>query len=209
MTLLIGFLLTLFIYSYLWRDNPLYRLAVHLLVGVSAGYATLIVGRHVLLPVYQGLATDPGGNSLWLIPILFALLLLLKLAPRFAPLGNSAIALLIAVGGAVALVGAIRGTLLPQIIGLPGGIAGFFSALLTIVTLFYFQFTRPANPNGSNSWEMLPRWQIVMRQLGQGIIMITLGAIFASTLSTSLILLTERLTYFVTNFGDLFNQLPF
>ena len=31
-------LLTLFIFSFLYKDNPLYKFAEHLFVGVSAGY---------------------------------------------------------------------------------------------------------------------------------------------------------------------------
>ena len=31
-------LLTLAVFSFLWRENPVFRFAEHLLVGVSAGY---------------------------------------------------------------------------------------------------------------------------------------------------------------------------
>jgi len=31
-------LLTLFVFSFLYKDNPLYKFAEHLFVGVSAGY---------------------------------------------------------------------------------------------------------------------------------------------------------------------------
>ncbi len=34
----IAALLTLCVFSFLWRDNPLYKFAEHLFVGVSAGY---------------------------------------------------------------------------------------------------------------------------------------------------------------------------
>jgi hypothetical protein len=34
----VGALLTLFVFSFLYRDNPLYKFAEHLFVGVSAGY---------------------------------------------------------------------------------------------------------------------------------------------------------------------------
>ena len=33
----LGFVLTLMIYSYLLGDNPLYRLAVHVMVGAGLG----------------------------------------------------------------------------------------------------------------------------------------------------------------------------
>ena len=39
--------LTLFIYSVLYQDNPFYRFAEHLFVGVSVGYG-------IVLSIYQG-----------------------------------------------------------------------------------------------------------------------------------------------------------
>lgn len=195
MNILVGFILTLLIFSYLWRDNPAYRLAVHILVGVSAGYAALIVVRGVVWPFYANTRAD-SSDVLWLIPALLSLLLLFKLIPRLALLGSSAMALLVGVGGAVALVGAISGTLLPQVLAAGGGLAGFLSAILTVFILLYFRFTRFAQPAG-DAWAALPRWQRVVNGLGKAVLMITLGAIFASVLSTSLVLLTDRIIVFM------------
>lgn len=202
MNVIIGFLLTLLIFSYLWRDNPAYRLAVHLLVGVSAGYAVVVVFRDFLWPVYTSMRTD-NSNALWLVPVFFATLLLFKLAPRLAPLGSSGMALLVGVGGAVALVGAISGTLLPQIFAASSGLSGVLSALLTVFILLYFRFTRTAQPGG-DAWANLPRWQQLVNGLGQAVLMITLGAIFAGILGTSLVLLTDRIVYFLNELGGLF-----
>ena len=47
---LVGFTLTLFVFSYAWGDNPFFRIASHLFVGVAAGYATVIVIYNVILP---------------------------------------------------------------------------------------------------------------------------------------------------------------
>ena len=41
-------LLTLALLSYLIADNPLYRIAVHLFIGLSAGYAVVLVGAMLL-----------------------------------------------------------------------------------------------------------------------------------------------------------------
>ena len=45
-----AFLLTLFIFSYLIGDNPLFRIAVYIFVGVSAGYVAAVACRQVLWP---------------------------------------------------------------------------------------------------------------------------------------------------------------
>ena len=39
----VGLILTLMIFSYLIGDNPLFRIAVYLFIGVSSGYAATVV----------------------------------------------------------------------------------------------------------------------------------------------------------------------
>jgi hypothetical protein len=187
--LIVGLVLTLFIYSYILGDNPLYRLAVHILVGVSAGYVAVVIMRQVILPVLGRLRDDPTNvANLWVLPVL--LLLLLLLLKRWT--GNGTIAFLLAVGSAVALVGAVQGTLLPQITATPANPLfpgqGIVTAVLTICTLLTFQFTR-RTPNAD------PRWRQWLNGMGRVVLMITFGVLFAAALNTSLLLLAERLTY--------------
>jgi hypothetical protein len=202
--LLIGFVLTLLIYSYLIDDNPVYRMAVHVLVGVSAAYAAVYVLRQVILPVFDQLRQNPLSldSLLWLVPILLALLLILQRLPGFAWLGDNAMALLVGVGAAVALVGAISGTLLPQIMAFSGQgnalqtpMEGIIVAVLTVCTLLTFHFTGKKSEQGE--WKR-PFWQLGFVQIGQAVLMITFGALFAGILSTSLVLLTERISYYFT-----------
>jgi hypothetical protein len=208
--LLIGFILTLFVYSYLVGDNPLYRLAVHILVGVSAAYAAIIVLRQVILPVLFQIRLEPASSSslFWLLPLLLAFFLLAKRLPLVGWLGNNTLALLVGVGAAVALVGAIRGTLLPQtgLMGNPvpglGAAAMTLAALLTVSTLLAFQFTGGKLEDGE--WKR-PFWQRGFYHVGQAVLMITFGAIFGAVLSTAILLLTSRLSYFITEFIQLFS----
>lgn len=205
--LLVGFVLTLLIFSYVIGDNPVYRLAAHILVGVSAAYAAVIVLRQVILPVFAQLLLNPTSleSLLWLVPILLALLLILQRLPRFAWLGDNALALLVGVGAAVALIGAISGTLLPQLLafrststaGEAAPVQGLLVALLTICTLLTFQFTGGRTEAGQ--WKR-PLWQRGLVPIGRGVLFITFGALFAGILSTSLILFSERIGYYFTQF---------
>lgn len=201
--LIIGFILTLLIFSYLIGDNPLYRLAVHILVGVSAAYAAVVALRQVILPVFAQLLLNPFSldSLLWLVPILLALLLILQRLPRFAWLGDNALALLVGVGGAVALVGAISGTLLPQTFVFGSGAfapaQGVIIAVLTGCVLLTFQFTGKRNEAGV--WQR-PLWQRGLFPVGRAVLFVTFGALFAGILSTSLILFTERIGYYFTQF---------
>ena len=47
---LLSFLLTLMILSYLVGDNPAFRVAVYIFVGVSAGYAAAVAWWQVIYP---------------------------------------------------------------------------------------------------------------------------------------------------------------
>jgi hypothetical protein len=197
--LFFGFVLTIAIYSYLWRDNGLYRLAVHILVGVSAAYATVVVVERVLLPrlnqIRQGIEQDPAGNALWLIPVVLALFLWFKLMPRFALFGNGTVAALMGVGAAVALVGAIAGTLIPQVISVRHEAAwiSLLAAPMTILALAYFHFTGRQTAEGEVKQHPVQGW---LAWAGRIILTITFAALFAGVISTSLALLVDRIEFF-------------
>lgn len=205
--LLIGFTLTLMIYSYIIGDNPLFRLGVNILVGVSGGYAGVVVLRAVILPVFAQLIANPvsAQTFLWLVPILLALLLILQRLPGFGWLGDNALALMVGVGSAVALVGAITGTLLPQILRFGdnanlGLLEGIIVAVLTVCTLLTFYFTGRKTEDGE--WKR-PLWLRGIVPIGQTVLMITFGFLFATIISTSLVLLTQRIDYYFTQLMQL------
>jgi len=206
--ILIGFTLTLFIYSYLFGDNPLYRLSVHLLVGVSAAYAAVFIVNQVLLPIYAQVARDPLSlpSLLWLIPTVMALLLIIKRLPA-TWLGNMPIAFLIGVGAAVALLGAIQGTLLPQVFGIgqaTTAVSGLITVLFTAIVLLSFQFTaRKKGGDGESAEWNPPAWRRGVQFAGQVLLTIMFGALFTAVLTTSLTLFTERITYFITQLLEL------
>jgi hypothetical protein len=205
--LLIGLVLTLFIYSYVVGDNPLYRLSVHLLVGVSAAYSAVVVIRQIIWPVANQIIQNPTAQDslLWAIPLFFVLLLALKRMPGLAWLSNNSVALLMGVGATVALLGALTGTLWPQVTAVSTDDPGYQTiiiAVLTILTLLSFQFTGRLQKDGQ--WQR-PFWQRGIVHIGRATLMITFGVLFVALLNTSLILLSGRLDYFLT---QLQQQLP-
>jgi len=55
-----AFLVTVVILSYLIGDNPVFRIAVHVFVGVAAGYVAAVAWWQVLLPdLMLPLVTEP------------------------------------------------------------------------------------------------------------------------------------------------------
>jgi len=107
----IGFLLTLMVFSYLIGDNPMFRIAVYLFIGVASGYAAAVIVNDVLFARFRALPLDnPTQLIIGLIPFLLAATLLAKLSPRISWMGNFAMAVLVGVGAATAVGGALVGT---------------------------------------------------------------------------------------------------
>src|SRR5258708_10985113 len=88
----IAFLLTLMVLSYLIGDNPLFRIAVYIFVGVSAGYVAVVAYRQVLVPdlIPPLLTGAPLERSLLSIPLFLVVVLLMKVLPQLTPLGTPA-----------------------------------------------------------------------------------------------------------------------
>jgi hypothetical protein len=209
---LISFLLTLMILSYLIGDNPLFRIAVYIFVGVAAGYVAAVAWWQILwLRVFVPLL---GGNFAERIFALLALILgislLMKISPRTSSMGNPVVAYLVGVAAAVAIGGVVLGTLIPQTqaainvmdisnAGVNLGERLFFGILMligTITTLVYFHFGAKATPAGPQRNKLVS----ILGLIGQGFIAITLGILFAGVFMASLTALIER----ISSISDLF-----
>jgi hypothetical protein len=204
---LVGFLLTLMVFSYLIGDNPLYRLAIHLFIGVAAGYATIMAINTVILPrlILPLLNGERVERLLAIVPVILGWLLLTKISPRLSPLGNLPLALLVGVAAAAAIGGAVTGTILPQVnasinlLDLQSGegfdanlglrlVNGGIILLGTVATLAYFQFGERTAKTSS-----LRGWLDGLSQVGQMFIAITFGFLFAGVYSAALTALIERI----------------
>lgn len=104
LTDLIGHWLAIFvtisILSYLYADNPFYKLAEHLFVGVSIGYVLVIQYEDTIKPNLIMRITDPAlGVQRWLyaVPLILVVCLFLKLWRRFSWLGRFAVAFVIGI----------------------------------------------------------------------------------------------------------------
>ena len=210
-----GFILTLMIFSYLFGDNDLFRLASHILVGVSAGFVVVVAWYNVIWPqllllLWSGDTTERG---LLVIPFVMSFMLIAKASPRFSILGTPVMAYLVGVGAATAVGGAVLGTLIPQIQGLINQVdwranalnAGpdlvlFMNGIIFLIgavtTLIYFQFS--AKSRGNFSAQRSP-WIEWIAQIGQVFITITLGVLFAGVYLAALAALVERWS-FIYNF---------
>jgi hypothetical protein len=171
---------------------------------VSAGFAVIVLINEVIFPFSRRIIAEPFrlGNIIYLIPIALAVLLLFKAIPNLSWVGNSSMAALIGTGAAVGLLGAVVGTLIPQTFSRTSG--GIIGALLTISTLAYFYFSSHLNESRNI---MISRWLDPVRLIGRAVITMALAGVFAGLLATSLVLLTERIGFFISAFQDIFESL--
>lgn len=209
--LVLGAVLTLFILSYVVGDNPLYRLALHLFIGILVGYSFGIVLRDVVMEMaLSGLLSKRLSV---VAPIVLGVLLLFKGYPRQAYVGNVSMGYLIGVGAAVAMGGALLGTLAPQIAATGralgstslenlrfGIIDGLMIVVGTISTLVSFTFVRPT---GWRRWDLWERVMSRVTQVGRVFLILALAVGFAGALTTSLSILIGRAQYLIDVFSRL------
>jgi hypothetical protein len=211
---LIAVLLTLALLSYLIADNPIYRIAVHLFIGLSAGYAVVlawftVIQPQLVAPLLASLTPGAGASTgvsslLWpVLPVLVGgLLLVLKTLRVASRAGGLVIALMVGVGAAVAVGGAITGTLLPQTSAtfvslLPAGSAAFFEQAIeglfvvvgTLATLGFFYYGARAEAGGPVE---RPGFIRPVAAVGQVFIGIAFGVMYAGALAASIAILAER-----------------
>jgi hypothetical protein len=200
---LLAFVFTILVLLYAFGDNAFFRLAIHIFIGAASGYAAAVALRGVLIPQING-AIAAGNLVSMLIPLTLMLLLLLKLSPGVAGFGNVSSGLLVGVGAAVAVGGALTGTLLPQLSGAFGlfssGNAGLFGNFLNgtiilvgaVTSLAYFQFGARTQYGQFAQRNLILRW---LARIGHAFIAITLGVVFAGVYSAAISALVERFDF--------------
>ncbi len=138
----VGGLLTLMIFSFLYRDNPFYKFAEHLFVGVSAAYWMVVGFWTTLIPNMLGriyppsmgwFATNPeeaatlvaqSPSYLRLVPLILGIMMLTRLTPKASWMSRWPMAFIIGFAAGTNLtrylqsdfIAQIRATLIPVIV---------------------------------------------------------------------------------------------
>jgi len=206
----IGALLTLMIFSFLYKDNPFYKFAEHLFVGVSAAYWMVIGIWSTLMPNLVGriapnalqgvinMPEDAQPQYHFIVPAIFGLLMLTRLVERISWLSRWAMAFVIGFAAGTNFtrylqsdfVGQIYNSMLPLVMVNGGGVAvgATVSAIVLIIgvisALIYFFFSKEhTGAFGATS------------RLGIWFLMVAFGAAFGYTVMARISLLTGRMQY--------------
>lgn len=210
----VGFLLTVMVLSYLIGDNFFFRLAGHLFIGLTAGYLVVVIIKQIFWPrLVIPIASGTWIECLWLIiPLALIALLILSQFPRFQKLGIVPLAFLIGLTAALAIGGAVFGTLIPQSqividafdpdiwYAVPEAagwrIADGVVMLLGVAgTLSFFHFGRKWKTKGMQKETRRPWLFEMLSKVGQVFIGVTLGALFAGVFTSALLALISRLFF--------------
>ncbi len=215
---IVGLALTLMVFSYILKDNVFFGIALYLLVGVSSGYATLLIIRSVILPMLVSPLLKPGTQSFYLalVPLILSVLFVFMLFKRGSRMGRIPLAFLVGVMVAMALFGVSRGTLAPQLLSVfqyfsLGVVAGHstirwwglleaIAIFLGVVAVLAFFQERQRKMFGKTENSVVLTG---MSKLGQVFLGITFGALFVGLLSSALIALIGNLTTIVDFFRTL------
>jgi hypothetical protein len=191
----ISALLTLFAFSFLYKDNPFFRFAESLFAGVSLGYYVGIVLNQTLKPnLIEPLATDFAGNWDLLMAGGIGLLLYMRYVPRIGWTARYALAIYVAYYIGVEFTRRIHGEVLPQLSRtilplFPWSNATLVSLVFIIgvySVLVYFFFSKEQN-----------RVTRKIARVGIWFLMISFGAAFGFTVMGRIALLIGRLNFLI------------
>ncbi len=143
--------LTIAILSFLYKDNPLYKAAEHIYVGISAGFAVIYAWSFdvypMLIEAFRSNLAAGNRTEAWilLVPAFLGLLMLARSIPRLAWVSRWPIAFTIGIGSGLGLVASVQGYLLPQVSDTLRPLVTVNNVFLyvgVISTLVYFYFSR-------------------------------------------------------------------
>ena len=132
-------LLTFMIFSFLYKDNPVYKVGEAVFLGVSLGYGWCLyywndIFPQAIAPLFYPDAGE-GRNFLVIIPIVLGIFILLRVVPKLAWLSRYSFALYIGGFSGIAVPTEIAGRFLPQVVSTMNPIGPDLSSAITQVIL--------------------------------------------------------------------------
>jgi len=189
-------LLTLAVFSFLYRDNPVYKAAESWLIGLSIGYALVIFWQTTIIDLLLGpLFTE--SRYILIIPLILGLMMFSRFSKSISWLSRIPIALMIGAGAGVAIPAMLYARTLKQMSAsvMPMIENGSFriEAIVVVVgvisTLAYFYFSREHRGfTGATA------------KLGTYFLMIFFGATFGYTVMSRMSTFIGRVDFLLTDF---------
>ncbi len=212
--IVIAALLTLAIYSFLYRDNPAYKLAESIYIGIAAGYTVAVVYHTTIVQeLYQPMlqAAHEGQYGvivLRLIPALIGVLMWARFVPNLAYMSRIPMAFMIGMGAGASIPAVLKTDVIVQAaytmlpLAARGEAGGFelWTSLSNILLIFavlsvlaYFYFSKP-HEGAYGKFSRVGIW----------FLMIGFGASFGYTVMARISLLLDRVYFLLKDFLGVF-----
>ncbi|MGD8923227.1 MAG: hypothetical protein PVH24_08245 [Candidatus Zixiibacteriota bacterium] len=200
----VGAFVTLALFSFLYKDNPVYRLVEHVFAGLSAGYYWGLIWDTVLQQQLYGPIVN--NHKYWLfVPGILGLLMFARLKKSWSWVSRISLAFVMGNTAGIFLITQLHGFVLPQMRSTmtPQLVNGSVDIILTVIvvvgvlsTLIYFYFSKEhTGVLGATA------------KLGIWFIMIAFGAHFGYTVMGRVSLLIGRVQFLVEDWIGSFSQI--
>ena len=194
--------LSICIYTFLYKDNPFYKFAEHLVVGVSAGYFAVILYYNGFIPK---LIEPLRQGQLWYIfPGILGAMIWTRFSRKWSWISRFSLAFYIGSGAGIAIPLYLQNFVIRQLHAtmLPVGFSSWqlFTNILIIIGVFcaltYFYFSKEHKGAFGAS-----------AKVGIWTLMVGFGAGFGLTVMGRVSLLAERVVFIRDYINELFRYL--
>lgn len=194
---------TLALFSFMFKDNPIYKITEHLFAGLTAGYQVGLVWDTVVLQKLW----DPMLDGQWwlFVPGILGCLMFTRLTSKYSWMSRISLAFVMGTTGGVFLTTQLHGLVLPAMkatmlpLASSDGIAQSILAVVVVLgvisTLIYFYFSKEHTG-------LLG----VTAKIGIWFIMISFGAHFGYTVMGRVSLLIGRVQFLIGDWIGSFSQ---
>jgi len=191
----LGAFFTFAIFSFLYKDNPVYKVAEQIFVGLSAGYWLIYTVYNVMIPnLITPLSNNFSENYILILPAILGIMMLMRLIPKAEWVSRFPIAILIATTAGISflrflksdVIGQLNATMINPFTG-PNWVVILGQILLVVGTIsgvVYFYFSK--KHEGAFG---------VTAKIGIYFLMISFGAAFGYTAMARISLLIGRLQF--------------
>jgi hypothetical protein len=185
--------LIIWIYSFAFKDNVLYKFAEHVFVGTAAGFSIALALDSLNRVAIKNLSTQPAVSWHYIIPVILGALMFLKYSRKYYWVARYGVGFNVAIGTALALRTIPTANIVRQVQAAVVPLWGsdplkvfnnWLMLLITIGGLTYFLFTIfPKKPEVKKASATYTIYRVIFL-IGVYGMMIGFGALFANTIMT-------------------------
>jgi hypothetical protein len=188
-------LITIGLYSYLYKENPYFRVCEHMYLGLSLAHLA-VMGFNNIKGVGFGALAE--GQYLVLFPMVLGLLLFTRWSPKVSWLSRYSLAYLVGVAAGITITGVLEAGVIAQIRGAIQPLDGIESVLMLIfdvaaISVFFYILGSVSDQGRYVGGNTVGRVIEKASVLGRFVLMISFGAVFGTTVMARLGLFIPRL----------------